>query len=131
MSISEAFVASVRNSIAKGNHARWGEVESTSAIVEAVKAAVQESGLDATEANAIGDAITPYVRRVVNPSQFAQACEGLPDGSGFDAEGKVETVTYDSASDSVIAFNGTHAAHPSYIRRAKRGMGGAKATVRV
>lgn len=133
MNISQAFVQSVRNSIAKGNHARWGEVESTNAIVAAVKASVMESGLDEAEATAIGDVITPFVRRVVNPSQFAQSCEMLPDGSGLDADGKVETVSYDATADKVVLFAavGQHIAHPAYIRRPKRGSGGAKAGVSV
>lgn len=122
-SITEAFKASVRNSAAKSNHARWGEVESTSAIVAAIVAAAMESGLDETEATAMATNLTPYVREVVNPSAYAQKLEQLPDGSGLDAEGKPETVSYDSASGGLMPFVtvGAHIAHPAYIRRAQRG----------
>lgn len=101
MTIAEAFKASVRDSVAKGNHARWGEVESTQAISAVVKAAAIESGLDETEATALADNIYPFVKRVVNPSAFAQSLDGL-------------------STD-----------HPSHIRRAKRGSGGPKNTVEV
>lgn len=133
MNISEAFKTSVRNSIAKGNHARWGEAESVDAIGAAIVAACMESGLDAAEAKAVADNCSPFVRRVVNPSAFAQDMEKLPDGTGLDAEGKPETHTYNEAADTVVEFValGKHVAHPAYIRRAKRGTGGAKGKVSV
>ena len=121
--ITEAFKTSVRNSAAKAGHIRWGENESTAAIVAAIVAGAMESGLDETEATAMASNLTPYVREVVNPSAYAQKLEQLPDGTGLDAEGKAETVSYDEASGGLMPFVtvGVHKAHPAYIRRPARG----------
>lgn len=121
--ITEAFKQSVRTSAAKGGHIRWGENESTAAIVAAIVAGAMESGLDEIEANALATNLTPYVREVVNPSAYAQKLEQLPDGSGKDAEGEAATVSFDEASGGLMPFVtvGAHVAHPAYIRRPARG----------
>lgn len=123
MTINQAFKQAVRSAAAKSNHAKWGETESTSSICAAIEAAAMESGMDEVEAKAMVQNLTPYVREVVNPSAYAQKLEQLPDGTGKDAEGKDETVSYDTASGGLMPFVtvGAHVAHPAYIRRPARG----------
>ena len=129
--INQKFKGAVRALIAKGNHVKWGESDSVAVIVAMATAIGEESGLSAVEATALGEALAPYAAKVVNPSAFAQGQETMPDGSGFDAEGKAENLSYDSASDSLrlVAEVGEHVAHPAYIRRPKRGSGGAKSKI--
>jgi hypothetical protein len=72
--VKEAFKAAVRSAVAKGNHARWGEAEST-AVIEALF----DLALSDDEVGSEGfDAIRANVARVVNPSAFAQYLDKLP-----------------------------------------------------
>jgi hypothetical protein len=106
--VSETFKATVRAEVAKGNHARWGEKESVN-VIEAL------FGLGESDADVQAegfDAIRDKVAEVVNPSAFAQKLETLPDGTGFDAEGKAET-------QGIV--DGKFTSHPAWIRRTKRG----------
>lgn len=126
MTINEAFKASVRAQVAKTFHRSWGADESLETILACVKAAVMESGLDETEARAITSNLRESrMGKVINPSQWAQELEILPDGTGFDAEGKAETSTFSEESDSLVPKSDKNefVAHPSWIRRAKRGTG--------
>lgn len=103
--IKEAFKAVVRERVALGNHARWGESDSL-AVVEKLVEVLQGDDELALEGF---DAIRANVGQVVNPSAFAQVLEKLPDGVDKDANGVVQP------------------AHPSFIRRPKRGTGGSRA----
>lgn len=105
--VQAQFRGLVREQVAKGNHSRWGESESV-AVVEglfALAASDDEIGGEGF------DAIREQVKRVINPSAFAQGLEGLSDGTGRDKEGKAD-----------LAPDGSpNAAHPAWIRRAEKG----------
>lgn len=111
--VAATFRTSVREAVAKGNHSRWGEGESAQVIEALVELLVSDD-----EVSADGyDAIREQVRRVINPSAFAQGLEDLPDGSGKDKDGQ----------DDKDADGNPKPAHPSFIRRVGKGKRGGKA----
>ncbi len=110
--VIEAFKAEVRKQVAKGGHSRWGNDESVAVIAELVSVMNSDEELSAEGFDAIRD----KVAEVVNPSAFAQRLESLPDGTGFDADGKAEEPNGVDADGKP-----THVAHPAWIRRPKKG----------
>lgn len=105
--VSAAFKEIVRKRVAAGNHTQWGNADSVAVVVALVELMVNddEVQLEGT------DAIEGQIGLVVNPSAFAQRLEEFPDGTGLRANGDKDL---DAEGKPV-------AAHPSYIRRPKKG----------
>lgn len=110
--VSATFRQTVRAQVAKGNHSQWREGDSLAVIEEMVGLLTSDE-----EVGAEGfDAIRDQMKRVVNPSAFAQSLEGLPDGSGKNKDGEADG-SVDPESGKFVATP----AHPSWIRRAEKG----------
>lgn len=111
--VADVFRKAVRERVAANNHAAWGNADSAKVIEALVDLVISddEVQLEGT------DAISGQILAVVNPSAFAQKLEELPDGSGKTADGEAD----------VDAEGVAKAAHPSFLRRPKKGTGRGKA----
>lgn len=117
--VTEAFRKAVEAQVVKGGRRTWGADDSCAVIESLVDCLINEKEV-ASEGY---DAIADRVKKVVNPSAFAQVLESLPDGTGMDAEGKASRLTFDAASYTVreAGKDEVIVPHPMAIRRPTKG----------